>query len=270
MPPPRGLDDGPGVAEPGVPAQRFEKLYTLVLVMEEIDANADTRVAKLVYRDVMEDVTRALEFRLESARNELAALQLAYPNYGEQLEQNLHKLSLARLELQKYQDLLDQALISAEVFAELQQEVDERINRYSRPPKLDLELDVNSTLDNISLLRSLPEELQSKLSANSKTLFTHPGEKLLSRGDAGDSLFCISSGAVRVETGGRSIVLGAGQYFGEMALLRAEPRNADVYSHTYCRLLEINCQGFRELIDGDSDLRSELEQVVETRSAQPQ
>ena len=71
------------------------------------------------------------------------------------------------------------------------------------------------------------------------------GETVISKGDAGDSLFLIVSGQASVklarEGGGEVLagVLKTGDTFGEMSLLTGAPRNATVMSESDLRLLEI-------------------------------
>jgi putative ABC transport system ATP-binding protein len=63
------------------------------------------------------------------------------------------------------------------------------------------------------------------------------GERIVQQGDAGDKFYVIAEGQTQIiiesETGTRSAaVLGEGSYFGEVALLRDQPRNATVLADT--------------------------------------
>jgi len=94
---------------------------------------------------------------------------------------------------------------------------------------------------------------------------THPkGAKLFSHGDAGDKLYLIVEGKVRVSRempgmGEEALaVLSAGHAFGEMALLDEEPRSADAWVHERCRLLTISKDSFDELLFLHKDLAYEV------------
>ena len=67
------------------------------------------------------------------------------------------------------------------------------------------------------------------------------------RGDAGDSMFFISSGEVEVRLpNGGSVRLGEGSFFGEMALLERQPRSASVATTRPTTLLVLYASDFYE------------------------
>src|SRR6201996_8896628 len=73
----------------------------------------------------------------------------------------------------------------------------------------------------------------SRISNLCHTQHLNPGEVLFQKGDAGDALFGVRRGQVRIETGasdGTRLTLnfmGAGDLFGEVAVLDAQTRTAD-------------------------------------------
>jgi CRP-like cAMP-binding protein len=80
----------------------------------------------------------------------------------------------------------------------------------------------------------------------------HPkGSLILTQGAAGEALFLIRSGQVKVTLGsedGREVilsVLGAGSFFGEMALLDDEPRSAHVIAMEDTTMLQLRREDFR-------------------------
>ena len=90
------------------------------------------------------------------------------------------------------------------------------------------------------------------------------GTKIFEHGDVGDKLYLILEGKVRIsrEVPGMGeealAVLGAGQVFGEMALLDESPRSADARVHERCRLLAIPQDGFDDLLFLHKDLAYEV------------
>ena len=90
------------------------------------------------------------------------------------------------------------------------------------------------------------------------------GTKFFQHGDAGDKLYLILEGRVRIsrEVPGMGeealAVLGPGQVFGEMALLDESPRSADARVHERCRLLAIPKDGFDDLLFLHKDLAYEV------------
>jgi hypothetical protein len=81
-----------------------------------------------------------------------------------------------------------------------------------------------------------------------------PGQILFRQGDAGDCAYFIRTGAVEVLRGdpGRETVvarLGPGQFFGEMALLSSEPRNATIRAAETCSLSVLGKRNFETLLE---------------------
>ena len=90
------------------------------------------------------------------------------------------------------------------------------------------------------------------------------GTRIFQYGDPGDKLFIILEGKVRIsrEVAGMGeealAVLGAGQVFGEMALLDESTRSADARAHERCRLLVISKDAFEDLLFMHKDLAYEV------------
>lgn len=90
------------------------------------------------------------------------------------------------------------------------------------------------------------------------------GTKIFQHGDAGDKLYLILEGKVRIsrEVPGMGeealAVLGPGEVFGEMALLDDSVRSADARVHERCRLLAIHRDAFEELLFVHKDLAYEV------------
>ncbi len=90
------------------------------------------------------------------------------------------------------------------------------------------------------------------------------GIKIFQYGDAGDKLFIILDGKVRISRdlsgmGEEALaVLGPGEVFGEMSLIDEAPRSADARVHERCRLLVIAKEDFDDLLFLHKDLAYEV------------
>jgi CPA1 family monovalent cation:H+ antiporter len=92
-----------------------------------------------------------------------------------------------------------------------------------------------------------------------------PGEVIVRKGDRGDSMYFISSGAVEVQVSTDPVRLGTGEFFGELALLNMRPRNADVVALGYCQLLRLSHRDFDRLMRADAGLRREIRAIAGQR-----
>ncbi len=76
------------------------------------------------------------------------------------------------------------------------------------------------------------------------------GKVLVSEGATGTEFFVILDGTARVERRGRKVAdIGAGGFFGDLALLDRAPRNATVVAQTSMELLVLGQREFAALID---------------------
>ncbi len=76
-----------------------------------------------------------------------------------------------------------------------------------------------------------------------------PGTTLTTAGHRGSELFVILSGTVAVSRSGRHLAeLGAGEFVGEISLLDAGPRTADVATTSQCEILVVSAPDFAELL----------------------
>jgi serine/threonine protein phosphatase PrpC/CRP-like cAMP-binding protein len=78
---------------------------------------------------------------------------------------------------------------------------------------------------------------------------------VIREGDKGDELFIVLSGKVTISRGGEILTrLGAGEHFGEMALIRAVPRSATVAAEGSAELIAIRRTDFFELLRTEHEI----------------
>jgi serine/threonine protein phosphatase PrpC/CRP-like cAMP-binding protein len=85
------------------------------------------------------------------------------------------------------------------------------------------------------------------------------GEQVITQGEKGEELFIVLSGHVKVVRGGASLaVLSPGDHFGEMALVRSQPRSASVVSEGASELMVIRRTEFFEILRKEHQLAVKL------------
>jgi cAMP-dependent protein kinase regulator len=104
-------------------------------------------------------------------------------------------------------------------------------------------------LPEIPLFSDLDPEAFSRLVERLVPRTLALGEVLFRQGDPGDSIFVVTSGAVRVRRGDQVLAeLGEGTFFGEGAFFSHEPRNAEVAAVVPTELLEIRREDTEDLL----------------------
>jgi ATP-binding cassette, subfamily B, bacterial len=98
------------------------------------------------------------------------------------------------------------------------------------------------------------------------------GRAIIRQGEAGDRLYIIARGTVEVVVEDAAshrkqlAKLTDGDYFGEIALLSDEPRNATVEAVGPCVCLSLQREYFQSLLEREPALRAEIERVAKLRT----
>lgn len=98
------------------------------------------------------------------------------------------------------------------------------------------------------------------------------GDTIVRQGDAGDDLFLIESGQAEVRVGGRGgqplavATLGAGDYFGEIALLTGEERIADVVAMTPMTLLRLSKDAYTRYLGHAAEVEHQISRTAISRT----
>jgi CRP-like cAMP-binding protein len=77
------------------------------------------------------------------------------------------------------------------------------------------------------------------------------GQAIVERGDPGDAMYIVVSGAAEVDVGGRFHRLERGDFFGEMAVLAGKPREATVKAVEQLQALRIPADDFQAFLQGN-------------------
>ena len=110
-------------------------------------------------------------------------------------------------------------------------------------------MDLLRTLD---LFEPLPRRRLERLAAAVVGLQFAAGAVIVRQGDEGDYFYVVVDGEVEVSRFGRRLVRrGAGEYFGEVALLRSVPRMATVVARTPTSLYALEGYEFVVAIAGN-------------------
>jgi CPA1 family monovalent cation:H+ antiporter len=246
-------------------AERFELLVNQRRLFAEMGPFARDRLGPLLGDEVTETLVALNADRAKAVEDALLALKLQYPSYAEALQRQ-HLERLARIwEERGYQALLDQGVIGGEVAQALSESSADRYPDIDRRPRLDTRMSARDLVARVPLFANLSEDAMARIVRRLRPRLSLPGEIIVRRGDRGESMFFIASGAVRLTVASGDIELGSGDFFGELALITGRPRVTDVIALGFCQLLELGEPDFRHLLSEDAALKAQIESVARQR-----
>ncbi|HEV3462405.1 MAG TPA: cyclic nucleotide-binding domain-containing protein [Actinomycetota bacterium] len=97
------------------------------------------------------------------------------------------------------------------------------------------------------------EHLEDVLSVGQRVSY-QPGQAIVERGDPGDAMYVVVSGAAEVDVGGRYHRLQRGDFFGEMAVLAGKPREATVKAVEPLEALRIPGEEFQTFLSSNPQI----------------
>jgi len=117
-----------------------------------------------------------------------------------------------------------------------------------------------------SVFDHLPHQEVENFVATLQTMSLQPGEVAVRQGGPADKFFIVTEGEVEIFREGEDPeTLGAGQFFGEMAILRDKPRQATVRATAPTTLLTIDRDTFSELVAQALGTTKGFEQIIRAR-----
>jgi Na+:H+ antiporter len=246
-------------------AYRFELLLVSRIVLEELAQVVRARMSAVLGVRVAEILGEIIDQRLQATTTALDALRLQYPAYAEALQGHFLRHSGLRLESAQYQELFREGLIGRELYNNLQRWVASRRAEAAARPHLDLGLDTRELVRQFPLFETLAAADLDKISRLLRPRFAVPGERLIRRGERGNEMYFISSGAVEVSLGKTKVRLGRGDFVGEMALLGDGRRQADVTALGYCQLLVLGADDIKSLLAMNPAIRDAIRRAATDR-----
>jgi hypothetical protein len=121
----------------------------------------------------------------------------------------------------------------------------------------------------IEMFAPLPAPTLEALAMSLAQIDIPAGETLFRQGDHGDRFYIVESGEIEIEIDGRvANVLGPGDHFGEIALLRDIPRTATARARKETQLYALERDAFLGAVTGHAESSEAAESVVFARLGQ--
>jgi voltage-gated potassium channel len=109
------------------------------------------------------------------------------------------------------------------------------------------------------------DELQ-EIMACLQSKFCVKDEIVVHRGEPADAMYFIASGKVEIELAPKSVIMGPGDFFGEMAIINRSVRTATVRALQPCKLLVLDARDLNHLMDHSPRMAEQIRRVAEVRA----
>ncbi|KAL8449006.1 hypothetical protein Emed_003358 [Eimeria media] len=105
------------------------------------------------------------------------------------------------------------------------------------------------SLKEVALLKDVDPYERSKIADALKTQDYEAGDEIIKEGQEGDTFFLLLDGEAEAIKNGKVVMrYTRGGYFGELALLKNQPRAATVVAKTHCKLAFLERKSFKRLL----------------------
>src|SRR5215472_15669119 len=247
-------------------ADRVELLLVTRLLVNRLSAFNSRRLGSIFDGRITELTGEIIERRREAVGDAFDALRRQYPDYVAALEIRFLRQSALRQETERYRGLFEEGLIPQELYDDLQRGVAGASAAEPRP-RFDIGLDTHRLIERLDILSALDERQLDRVARLLRPRFAVPNERIIRKGDRGDAVFFIASGAVEVALPAGPVRLGSGEFFGEMALLSGLPRQADITALTYCRLLVLRKADFEQFMTANPEAKDAINRIAASRQS---
>jgi CRP-like cAMP-binding protein len=136
------------------------------------------------------------------------------------------------------------------------------IDRTAPGPAAELAL-----VDAVPMLAPLSLAAKEHLAAALVPVSVAAGDVVIREGDVGDRFYIVADGELEVVAGSVHVPVRAGDYCGEIALLRDVPRTAGVHAVADSQLYALERSDFLAAVTGHSDVRAAGETIAAERLA---
>jgi putative ABC transport system ATP-binding protein len=121
-------------------------------------------------------------------------------------------------------------------------------------------------LNEFQIFRSLTPQSISQVADMMELKKYQPGDEIVSQGEMGDEFFVIGKGAVDIEVDDKKVnTLEEGAFFGEVSLIKEQPRNATVRAKTEVACFVLSKEEFQSVIDSSTTFEEELRKAIFSR-----
>lgn len=205
------------------------------------------------------------------AQARMDSIAYQFPEYVEKVQSMISAKLCLNIELEEYYKLADLGIIPDKVVLEMRSKITSGLHQLRKRPLKELFLRPEDLVHQVPFFQELSEQETSEVAGLMAPRSYMTDELIIREGEEGDSFYIVGRGVARViRNYGRKDeqflgTLISGNFFGEFALLTAEPRMATVKAVTPCHLLQLKKADMDKTVHHHPNLKKGLEEVYRER-----
>lgn len=150
---------------------------------------------------------------------------------------------------------------------------DETAFLQSLPENLQTEVSLhlkNEVIEKVSIFNKATDTFKREIALLLKPVFLTPGDYIFKAGDHGEEMYFVVNGELNTlskEEDRTLTKLVAGDYFGEIALLKHKDRTATIKALSYCDIYSLHKVSFDKVICRYPSIKKEIETTIKLRES---
>jgi MFS family permease len=139
---------------------------------------------------------------------------------------------------------------------------------YRRLTAIDLAVAPSKELDligEVPMFAPLSLAAKESLAGSLAPVAVSPGQSVIRAGEIGHEFYVVADGELEIDVGGTRTLAAAGDYFGEIALLRDVPRTANVTARTPSLLYALPRSAFLAAVTSHASAYASGQEIAESR-----
>jgi CPA1 family monovalent cation:H+ antiporter len=209
---------------------------------------------------------------LDRFTEDISNTRNSFPEFFERFESRLCSKSALVAAMHDIEEAHNKGSITTKVFVYLEERIHHALEKMPPISEPVQGLPPRELIILVSLFEGLPDVALDKIAQCARPVNYLEGDTIIGTGEHGDALYVIARGRLvaLLKNGSEETKLGelgAGDFFGEMALLGDSVRKADVRAITACTLLRINRKDVLDIAQQHPEISTRLEEVKAERSA---
>lgn len=251
---------------------------TVVRVYEELWAQHQSYLEVLKFaieldiqkKNVIAKIKNHYKKYLHKTKTQIDEINEHFPEFVAIMQERLAKRLLLQAEYQAVKEQEQLGMLSFDVAKRIESNLENQIAKLREKHPEKISKDPKAWLRKVPFLKAIPSEQLDDIAKLLKERVLLAEEAIVKEGEPGKSMFFILRGVIRVSKVIDGVdqdiaTLTAGDFFGEIALLKKVPRTASCRSITPTSLYELHSDDFNKLKEKYPSIKEVIEKTATER-----